>query len=76
MLDGDDSGFGARELRARVEASGEPFKWGIPRGGTEAYAARFGLEVEEDLGPEAALDRLPAGVRTWDFGGFALLRRP
>ena len=51
MLDGDDSFHGAPELRKRVEEGGEPFKFGIPRGGTKEFVEGFGLTLEEDLGP-------------------------
>jgi methyltransferase (TIGR00027 family) len=76
VVDGDDSYYGARQLRARVEASGEPFRFGIPRGRTAEFVDRFGLVLEEDLGPEDAQERLLHGAgRIYGFGGLALARR-
>lgn len=77
MLDGDDSFYGAKELRKRVTAGGEPFKFGIPRGGADAFVSRFGLVLEEDLGPEDAQERLLHGAgEPYGFGGMALARNP
>ena len=77
MLDGDDSFYGAAQLRKRVEAGGEPFKFGIPRGKTREYVEQFGLVLEEDLGPEDAQERLLHGAgEPYGFGGMALARNP
>ncbi len=77
MLDGDDSFYGAKELRRRVTAGGEPFKFGIPRGGTREFVERFGLVLEEDLGPEDAQERILHGAgEPYGFGGMALVRNP
>ena len=77
MLDGDDSFYGARQLRKRVEEGGEPFKFGIPRGGTQAFVEGFGLTLEEDLGPEDAHERiLHHAGEPYGFGGMALVRKP
>ena len=77
MLDGDDSFHGARQLRKRVAAGGEPFKFGIPRGKTREYVEGFGLALEEDLGPEDAQERLLHGAgEPYGFGGMALARNP
>jgi methyltransferase (TIGR00027 family) len=65
-----------------VAAQGEPFRWGIPRGESEAYLQGFGLELVEDVGPSEAArryllraDGTPAG-EMWRFGGFARARVP
>ena len=77
MLDGDDSFHGAAELRKRVTSGGEPFKFGIPRGGAKDFAERFGLVLEEDLGPEDAHERiLHHAGEPYGFGGMALARNP
>lgn len=72
----------SERLRRLVAARGEPFRWGIPRGETEAFLAGFGLELVEDVSPEEAerryllrADGTPAG-RLWRFGGFARVRVP
>ena len=77
MLDGDDSFYGAAELRKQVASNGEPFKFGIPRGEAGEFVAGFGLEIEEDLGPDDAHERLlkHAG-EPYGFGGMALVRNP
>ncbi len=75
MLDGDDSFYGAAQLRRRVAAGGEPFKFGIPQGEAGQFVERFGLESEEDLGPEDAQERLLHGAgEPYGFGGMALVR--
>ena len=77
MLDGDDSFHGAPQLRKRVEEGGEPFKFGIPRGGTKEFVERFGLVLEEDLGPDDAHERiLHHAGEPYGFGGMALARNP
>jgi methyltransferase (TIGR00027 family) len=77
MLDGDDSFYGAKELRRRVASGGEPFKFGIPRGGTREFVESFGLVLEEDLGPEDAQERLLHNAgKPYGFGGMALVRNP
>jgi len=77
MLDGDDSFHGAKQLRRRVKAGGEPFKFGIPRGKAREFVEGFGLVLEEDLGPEDAQERLLHGAgEPYGFGGMALVRNP
>jgi methyltransferase (TIGR00027 family) len=77
MLDGDDSFYGAAQLRKRVAEGGEPFRFGIPRGKSGEYVARFGLVLEEDLGPQDAQERLLHGAgEPYGFGGMALVRNP
>ena len=77
VVDGDDSYYGAKQLRQRVEAGGEPFRFGIPRGRTAEFVEQFGLVLEEDLGPEDAQERILHGAgRPYGFGGMALVRRP
>jgi len=77
MLDGDDSFHGAAQLRKRVAAGGEPFKFGIPRGATREFVKGYGLKLEEDLGPEDAQERLLHGAgEPYGFGGMALARNP
>jgi methyltransferase (TIGR00027 family) len=77
VLDGDVSYYGAPELLKRVAAGGEPLKSGIPRGGTAPYVEEFGLELEEDLGPEDAHERyIHHAGEGYEFGGVALARNP
>ena len=77
MLDGDDSFHGAPQLRKRVTEGGEPFKFGIPRGGTKEFIESFGLVLEEDLGPEDAHERiLHHAGEPYGFGGTVLARNP
>jgi len=77
MLDGDDSFHGAKQLRKRVAAGGEPFKFGIPRGTTAGFVEPFCLVLEEDLGPGDAQERLLHGAgEPYGFGGMALVRNP
>jgi methyltransferase (TIGR00027 family) len=38
--------------KERLNAVGEPFRFGLPAGGVEEFVARCGLEIESDLGPE------------------------
>jgi methyltransferase (TIGR00027 family) len=72
---------GARILRERVEAQGEPLLWGIPEGGTQAYLKEHGLEVVEDLRMQDAAGYVTASDGTvptelWDFGGMVRARVP
>lgn len=77
MLDGDDSFHGAPELRKRVTAGGEPFKFGIPRGKAKEFVESFGLALEEDLGPDDAQERiLHQAGEPYGFGGMTLVRNP
>ena len=49
MVDGDDSAHGARQLRKRLHALGEPLRFGIPAGGAARFVERFGLTLISDL---------------------------
>jgi methyltransferase (TIGR00027 family) len=51
-LDGSTWFYGARELRQRVAATGEPLVFGIPRGSCAALLADHGLQLISDHGPE------------------------
>jgi methyltransferase (TIGR00027 family) len=51
-VDGDDSFHGAPQLRRRVAQSGEPLRFGIPRGSGARFVAERGLELVSDLAPE------------------------
>jgi methyltransferase (TIGR00027 family) len=52
MIDGDDTFHGAAQARRRVEALGEPFRFGIPRGGATRFIEPFGLRLASDLAPD------------------------
>jgi methyltransferase (TIGR00027 family) len=56
-VEGDDSLYGAPELRARVQRMGEPLRSGIPHGTAREYVEAIGLRLEEDLGPEDLKER-------------------
>jgi methyltransferase (TIGR00027 family) len=83
MVDGElDHLYGARQLRRRVAAQGEPLRSGIPRGRTAEYLAAHGLELVEDIGLEEATARYLTGSdgrppgRLWEFGGVVHARVP
>ena len=44
--------YGAPQLRQRVGEAGEPLRFGVARGGMEAFVTGRGLELLSDLGPE------------------------
>jgi hypothetical protein len=54
---GSDAHHGAAKLRGRLNALGEPLRFGIPRGGADAVVARHGLTLVSDLGPHELADR-------------------
>jgi methyltransferase (TIGR00027 family) len=56
-LKGDDSFYGAPELRARVQRMGEPLRSGVARGTAREYVETTGLRLEEHLGPEDLTER-------------------
>jgi hypothetical protein len=83
FVDGDlDDLRGARPLRERTAAQGEPIRSGIPRGGTRAYVESHGLELIDDFdaddGVERYLTRSDGTVVgwMWEFGGMAHARVP
>lgn len=49
MVHGDDSFHGAAETRRRLEALGEPLRFGIPIGGSTQFLERFGLTLVSEL---------------------------
>jgi len=57
VIDGDHSYYGAPELVAQVSSIGEPLRSGIPRGRAAEYLADLGLRLEQDLGPDDAVER-------------------
>jgi methyltransferase (TIGR00027 family) len=57
MVAGSDAYHGAAKLRGRLNALGEPLRFGIPRGGVDAVVARHGLTLVSDLGPQELADR-------------------
>ncbi len=80
VVEGDDDYYGAPELLARLAEMGEPLRSGIPRGQTAQYLADLGLRLEEDLGPQDAIDRYlirsdgSVYGRPMGFGGLAHAR--
>jgi methyltransferase (TIGR00027 family) len=80
VVDGDDAYYGAPELLARLKEMREPLRSGIPRGRTAEYLAALGLRLEEDLGPQDAMDRYLVRSdgtlhgRPYGFGGLAHAR--
>jgi O-methyltransferase involved in polyketide biosynthesis len=52
MIEGDDSFYGAAELRRRIAKMGEPLIYGIPRGEAAKLVAQDGLRPTEHLEPE------------------------
>jgi methyltransferase (TIGR00027 family) len=82
LIDGKlDHIDGARILRERVRAQGEPLLWGIPDHQTEAYLADRGLEIVEDLALKDAARYVTASdgsvpAQLWDFGGMVRARVP
>jgi len=79
VLDGERP-YGAEQLMTAVEKMGEPFRFGIPRGGTAAFLAAHGLRLESDLGAAEAVPRYLTRADgstlgpMWEFGGFAHAR--
>ena len=57
MLDGDDRFRGAAQTRRQVANVGEPFRFGIPAGGAGGFAARHGLRLVSDVGPDELAER-------------------
>lgn len=51
MVLGDDSFHGATQTRRRLEALGEPLKFGIRIGGSAQFVQQFGLTLASDLQP-------------------------
>jgi methyltransferase (TIGR00027 family) len=81
FLEGADHYFGAPELRKTVERQGEPFRFGIPEGGAQAFVEEHGLELERhhtaaDM-PERYLKDASGQVagRTYECGGLCVARR-
>jgi methyltransferase (TIGR00027 family) len=52
MVGGDDRYHGARQLRKRLDALGEPLRFGIPCGSSSAFLEGHGLTLVSDLGPQ------------------------
>jgi methyltransferase (TIGR00027 family) len=57
MVEGDDSAHGARQLRQRLHALGEPLRSGLARGSAVQFVGRFGLTLVEDLQPDELAER-------------------
>jgi methyltransferase (TIGR00027 family) len=80
VVEGDDAYYGAPELLARLAEMGEPLRSGIPRGRTAEYLSELGLRLEEDLGPQDAIERYlirsdgTVYGRPLGFGGLAHAR--
>jgi methyltransferase (TIGR00027 family) len=52
MVEGDDSAYGARQIKKRLNGLGEPLRFGIPAGGAASFVERFGLTLISDLHPD------------------------
>jgi methyltransferase (TIGR00027 family) len=52
MVEGDDSFYGAKQTRRRLEALGEPLQFGVPAGGAADFLAQFGMTLDSDLQPD------------------------
>jgi methyltransferase (TIGR00027 family) len=52
MADGSNSFYGAGHTRSRLNALGEPLRFGITAGGAADFLAPFGLTLESDLEPD------------------------
>ena len=80
MVEGDDASYGAKELRKRLSALGEPLRFGIPAGGVARFVEPFGLALVSDLQPDELAERYlrrtdgtPAG-RPYGFSALAHAR--
>ena len=51
MVEGYDAFRGAARTRRRLQAIGEPLKFGIPLGATSQFVGRFGMTLASDLHP-------------------------
>jgi methyltransferase (TIGR00027 family) len=52
MINGDNSFRGATQIRKRLEAMGEPLRFGIPQGSMARYLQPFGLTLVSHLMPD------------------------
>ena len=81
FLEGDDSYYGAAELRRAVERQGEPFRFGIPECQAEAFVAAHGLELERHHTAQDMPERFLTGRdgriagRIYECGGLCVARR-
>ncbi|WIX92963.1 SAM-dependent methyltransferase [Amycolatopsis sp. DG1A-15b] len=82
ILDGTAVIPEAQAVLRQVAARGEPWRWGIRRGGVEELLAAHGLQLVEDLESAAAqrryLTRSDGSVQgpIWFFGGFVHAQVP
>jgi methyltransferase (TIGR00027 family) len=82
VLDGDHEPYGAKELLRLVRRTGEPLRFGVPRGTIGDFLAVRGLELVHDLRAEEAKRRYATrsdgriAGRGYEFGGIALARVP
>jgi methyltransferase (TIGR00027 family) len=80
MLDGSVEYFGAPELLARVEKTGEPLRFGISEGAIGRFLADRGLELVSDFPRDQLADRYLLGSdgriagRPYEFGGIVHAR--
>lgn len=82
FLEGDDTYFGASQLRRLVERQGEPFRFGVPEGEIGEFLDQHGLVLERhhtasDM-PERYLVDSSGKIagRTYECGGLCVARRP
>ncbi|WP_026423496.1 class I SAM-dependent methyltransferase [Actinokineospora inagensis] len=82
ILDGTEERPDASTVMRNVAARGEPWRWGIPKGGVTPFLGEFGLVAAEQLEIAAAQERYlrrPDGSvqgPVWTFGGFVHARVP
>lgn len=82
FLEGDDSSYGAAQLRRVVERQGEPFRFGVPEGEIGAFLTRHGFALERHHTAAEMPERYLADSsgqiagRTYECGGICVARRP
>ena len=61
FVDGDDSTYGAPQVRKWLRKNGEPFYFGLGSGELDPYLGAFALAVQDDLGPDEFTERYLIG---------------
>ena len=82
MIEGDDSFYGAAQLRRLAERMGEPLVFGILRGRAAEFLSEHGLELKDEVDAEELKRRYLTGPdgrlagEPYGFGSIALARVP